>query len=342
MCKINSIDLDAAFWSRLEKMFEFVLAYSRPDGSVPMIGDADDGRLFRLRLSEPISDHRHMLSIGAVLFRRGDFKGAAGSYSQDALFLLGAEGFERFLQIQADVRSPDSRRFAEGGFVIMRSSDLHLLADVGDIGMNGRGGHGHNDTLSFDLWARGAPLIVDPGTYVYTSDVAARQLFRSTRMHNTAVIAGREIAEFNGLWQITQDTTDPRVLRWESDARKDILVARHSGYGRLPIPVLHQRTFALEKETLRLEVTDQLQTTGPTAAELFFHLHPDVTVEPAGGNSCILCAGDLRVKVECSHRLTQQESWYSPSYGLRTPSTALCVPLSLAADTQVHTQFIFS
>lgn len=341
LCRVNRCALEPGFWSRLEKMYEFVLHYLRPDGSAPMIGDADDGRLFRFRLAEPINDHRHILSLGAVLFERGDFKQAAGSFSQDAAFLLGAEGFERFRRIQSLELPRASQHFASGGFVIMRSSEVHMIADVGDIGMDGRGGHGHNDTLSFDLWARGAPLIVDPGTYVYTANPAARQLFRSTRMHNTAMVDGQEIADFRGLWQIAQDQTRPRVLRWEYGAARDVLEAEHLGYLRLPTPVVHRRRFSLTKEPFSLEIVDWFAGQGTTPVELYFHLHPDVALGSVEGTSCILQAAGFAVKVTFSHPLQRRESWYSPSYGLRTPSTALCLALSLTANEHVQTRLTF-
>lgn len=341
LCRMNKRTLKPSFWARLEKMYEFVLHYLRPDGSAPMIGDADDGRLFRFRLTEPINDHRHMLSVGAVLFERGDFKQAAASFSQDAVFLLGAEGFERFLKIRGLDPPRTSQRFPCGGFVIMRSPDVHIIADVGDLGMDGRGGHGHNDTLSFDLWARGAPLIVDPGTYVYTADAEARQLFRSTRMHNTAMVGGREIAEFHGLWQVTEDRTRPRVLRWETSSSQDILEAEHSGYLRLSPPVLHRRRFSLTKEPFCLEILDSFSGEAPTPAELYFHVHPDLTVSALDGTGWILQASGFALKAVFSHIVVRRESWYSPSYGLRTPSAVLCLALDVNANELVRSRFTF-
>ena len=45
---------------RLERMFEFMLAYTRPDGTFPQIGDNDDGRLANLD-DEPVGSHRRHL-----------------------------------------------------------------------------------------------------------------------------------------------------------------------------------------------------------------------------------------------------------------------------------------
>src|SRR5262249_28834857 len=48
LCLRNGITLPARFWERLERMFEFVLYVTQPDGNIPLMGDADDGRLFIL------------------------------------------------------------------------------------------------------------------------------------------------------------------------------------------------------------------------------------------------------------------------------------------------------
>jgi len=90
----NGIDFPQWYMTRLERMLEFVLYYTKPNGTAPQIGDNDDGRLHILsnygnwnRL-----DHRYLVSVGAVLFKRQDFKDAAGEFLEEAFWLLGAEG----------------------------------------------------------------------------------------------------------------------------------------------------------------------------------------------------------------------------------------------------------
>lgn len=95
LCSLYNVKLPLSFRSRLEKMFEYTMHYMRPDGSVPNVGDGDDGRLFRFAMAEDVTDHRHALSVGAILFERSDFKEAAGKFYQDTLWLFGGEGFEK-------------------------------------------------------------------------------------------------------------------------------------------------------------------------------------------------------------------------------------------------------
>ena len=75
---------------------------------------------------------------------------------------------------------------------VMRRNDDYLLITNGIVGTGGFGNHKHNDLLSFEYHAAGAAVIVDPGSYVYTSDPDARNLFRSTRSHNTLSVDDQE------------------------------------------------------------------------------------------------------------------------------------------------------
>jgi heparinase II/III-like protein len=94
LCRRNGIDLPGTFWERLERMFGFIDACTRPDGRLPMVGDADDGRLFALDgyCVWDRWDFRSLLSVGAVLFRRVDFKRTAGQRHEAVDWLLGAKG----------------------------------------------------------------------------------------------------------------------------------------------------------------------------------------------------------------------------------------------------------
>jgi hypothetical protein len=93
LCRNNDIKLPRPFWERLEKMFEFIMYCMRPDGRMPMIGDSDDGRFFILAdyYDWDRWDFRYLLSIGAVLFCRQDFKAAAGGSSEETYWILGKE-----------------------------------------------------------------------------------------------------------------------------------------------------------------------------------------------------------------------------------------------------------
>src|SRR5207237_10247168 len=87
---------------------------------------------------------------------------------------------------------PGSQAFPDGGVVVLRSERDHVFVDCGTVGLAGRGGHGHNDCLSFEAVLDGVPLVTDCGSYVYTASPEWRNRFRSTAFHNTPRIDGAE------------------------------------------------------------------------------------------------------------------------------------------------------
>jgi len=311
---------------RLRAMLEYIRHYTRPDGTAPNIGDADDGRLHVLG-NQPIQDHRYLLAIGAVLFNDSDLKAAADRFWEEALWMTGTAGYDAFQALPQGSR-PSSRAFDDGGFFIMREKNYHLIVDCGDIGLAGRGGHGHNDVLSFEL-AAGRPVIVDPGAYTYTADWQAREKFRSTAFHNTVQVDGQEINRLGGkgkMWTMYPDAR-PIVRAWESTPAQDRFVGEHTGYTRLPDPVRHVREIIFAKQPVRWEITDTLTGTAAHSLKGYFHLHPEVQV--IAGDSCYILSGPGRVSLKLEWKGPEdivwsvEDGWYSPSYGVRQPTKVL-------------------
>lgn len=87
--------------------------------------------------------------------------------------------------------------YPNSGIYIFKSDRLHLTISAGPNGQNGSGGHAHNDKLSFELNLDGKDVIVDPGTYLYTPIPEKRNLFRSTKLHNTILIDNTEQNSYN-------------------------------------------------------------------------------------------------------------------------------------------------
>jgi uncharacterized heparinase superfamily protein len=337
LCQKNRIPLEDRFLNRLEKMFDFVQAYTRPDGSAPVVGDADDARLFQFSAREDFNDHRHALSIGALLFDRADFRASVDRFTQDALWLFGGEGFEKYQRLQAAKLPAQSASFADGGYYIMRGDQLHAFIDVGDIGMHGRGGHGHNDTFSFELWCDGSPLIVDSGTYTYSADVYLRNEFRRTQAHNALVVDKTEIAEFSGLWSIRADETRPRILNWRTDENADILEAEHFAYFGLPSRMTHRRKFELTKHPCSLAITDALQGSGSHLLESYLHFAPGVSVELGGPQKAIARNENGRYIVTVSRgEFSVDETWYSRSYGVKERNKTLKISLNAILPTELQ------
>ncbi len=340
---LNKFDVSRHFTSRLERMFDFIASATMSDGRVPAIGDSDDGRLFKLKSEIDTNDHRDILSVGAVLFDRADFKSLAGEYGDLALLLLGAEGFERFSSLQGDSRVK-SAVFPKGGFAFLKTERDFCSIDIGNIGKRGRGGHGHNDVLSITISGKN-PFLVDRGTYCYTSDIKLRNKLRSTYSHNTAVIDEAEQAEFSGLWSIKKDLTSPQLLDWISTDEQGIIEAQHHAYERLPQPVVHRRKITFNKHQRTFLLEDGFIGEGEHEIELMFHFAPELKVTDLGRNFFALEGSEFAlIKFHSNYlglmNLTLEDWEHSPSYGVLL--NAKTIRLKLTAEVPVRLEtFIF-
>jgi heparinase II/III-like protein len=331
LCERLGVDVPALARERLARMFDFVLAYTRPDGTFPQIGDNDDGRLAGVD-DEPVGSHRRHLAVGGAMLHRPELLDAAGDALETAVWLIGAH----VLEMPSTPPTLASAAFPDGGFYVMRAPDVVMLIDAAEVGMRGIGGHGHNDVLSFDLWAAGAPLLVDSGTYTYSADPLARQYMRSTAAHNALRVDGQETSRLGSgrwLWRIENDAR-PTVHTWSSTPDCDTLRASHTGYERLVEPVRHERTIVFDKQRLLWHITDALEGTGEHLVELFFHAG---VAFDAVDEWIVLRAsrGKLWLRPPRGLEVRTEPGWISRGYGQREPATVLVY----AARTRVPATF---
>ncbi len=72
------------------------------------------------------------------------------------------------------------------------SDESVVIFPFGSVGQEGMGGHAHNDGLSLLVWGAGGHILVDPGNFLYTSNLESRQQYRSTSSHNTLILRSME------------------------------------------------------------------------------------------------------------------------------------------------------
>ena len=195
-----------------------------------------------------------------------------------AIFGLGYTG--AIVLVTAGPHASASAVFEHAGTCVLREGDLYLMLNASGAGLKGRGAHGHNDALSIEVSACGVSFIADPGTYVYTSDLRARQEFRSTAYHSTVEIDG---VEQNTTGERTPfqlgDESRPRVLDFARGDEEDFAVAEHYGYARLTSgAVTHRRAVRLVRAARCFLVEDTFEGAGEHDLSFIFHAAPGLEV----------------------------------------------------------------
>jgi hypothetical protein len=264
-------------------------------------------------------------------------KARAGGFSEDAFWLLGPAGLDIFQSLKDEGHDLQTAHFPRGGFYVMRKGTNYLLVSCGTVGTGGQGNHKHNDLLSFELYAGDKAFIVDPGTYLYTSNADWRNLFRSTRYHNTIVIDGQEQNRFDPR-QIFKMTPDAGVVvhDWLSTPDLDRLDVEHSGYARLERPVSHRRKFEFLKNEPSWKIIDVLAGQGEHTAHWYFHFDAGIELASLGeGTFRTCCDGtnlELRIRAELQQfRFEIEDGWVSRRYGHKLPAKVLHISGTFAS-----------
>jgi hypothetical protein len=318
---------------RLQRMLEFVSAYTKPDGLSPLIGDADDGRVQKLG-SQRLNDHRYLLSTGAARFDRSDFKSSAGGYWEESFWLQGPDGAARFDALPHSSAPAASAAFPSGGFYVLRNASSHAVIDCGEVGMLGRGGHGHNDITSFELVLDGVNLLCDCGSYLYTASREWRNAFRSTAFHNVVQIDDQELNRFIGpdaLWQLRYDA-HPRDVAFAGGAG-GYFRGSHDGYQRLSPPVTPSREIWMDPERPIVALRDRVDGAGAVNVTWRFHFDPAIEAALIDGDCRLRARGRelwMRFAGLGGHQCRIEPGWVSERYGVRSEA-----PVLVVADTAV-------
>ena len=241
----NKIKFSQEYKERLEKMFEFLAKIIKPNGKIPMIGDVDNGRLLILSnySSWEVNDVRELLSLGGEYFNNTLLKNSGAIKKEDKLWTFNS------LSNEEEKYYKESVKFDDGGYYILRNNDVYCFIRCGELSCKGQGGHSHNDQLSFELNIEGEDFIVDTGTGIYTADKDVRNLFRSTRLHNTVYIEGYEQNYFeeNNIFEMNEETF-AKCIKFEDS----YFEGYHQGYLK-KLNITHKRKIKSKEKDLEIE-----------------------------------------------------------------------------------------
>jgi hypothetical protein len=166
---------------------------------IPLFGDIDNGRLIICDLSSNLdkTDFGYLIRIA------------------HGMSLINEEKY-----FSSPIKLNDS------GLYRIFNEIYDVIVKCGKIGLNGLGGHAHNDQLSFILNVLGEQIIIDPGTGYYSGDYILRRQLRSTHSHNTLSIKNYEQNNIDFDLFIMEEKTNSEVLVIDNNKFE----GKHIGY----------------------------------------------------------------------------------------------------------------
>jgi hypothetical protein len=332
---LNGVRVSARFDETVQRMLDALLLLVRA-GLPPSFGDDDGGRLFDPRRNRV----EHMfdpLAVGAILYKRGDFKFIAGSPREETLWLLGQNGLAEFGSLPSAEPSGASTALPDSGIYLMAEpeSGQQLMIDAGPLG-SGNGGHGHADALSIALVRNGRNLLIDPGTFEYVGPTGERDRLRGTGAHNTLQIDVRDQVESTGpfAWR-----SQPRVKVecWVTGQEFNLFRGSQDGYCRLPSPVTHSR-WVFHRKGLFWLVRDLADGGGSHQLDIAWHLGPTLT--PLALKHMVFGddEGVLALLTPDDHGWSQSVrcDFWSPVYGYEQRASVI----SFGTTAELPTEFV--
>jgi len=292
--KLYEIDLDnleivfpEKFNNKLSKIIGFANIIESENNNIFRIGD-DDGGYF-------LANYYKLFSLTT-----NNTKTYNISYI-NKLYSLVNEYYKRIFPINKIIEYQDF------GLYIKKNENYKLIFRCGGIGQNAKGGHSHNDQLSFVFSINDLEFIVDPGTYLYTPLHDRRNQFRSVKSHNTLILNDQEqniwgTESKDDLFWIMKERTKSEVIEFSENK----FSGRHFAYSKP-----HTRIIEFDKNIIICN--DICEAVG--LKRVAFHFHPEIIIDEQedgimikrNNSSCIL-------KSYCEYKLNDYD--YSTSYGV--------------------------
>ncbi len=160
-------------------------------------------------------------------------------------------------------------------------------------------GHFHRDSGSITLAYKGLPILVDPGTFVYTASSYWRNYFRSASVHNSIYRYGIALTDYN-LFALTM----PSLLTADSYMKATIHIAQG----------IIQRHVIIEDNEVR--ISDQCMFHEPQLIVWNFTFASGMNLY-TDNNHWYYTLDNQKVTLESSVSLECHEGWISSEYGNR-------------------------
>lgn len=298
-----------------KKMTAFLADIRMPDGSLPMIGDSDDGRILNL-----------------------DYYSHWNKQKADFIFEHATQLLNGRLDLPNDPIPPvafENAAYKDSGYYVLRNENIYCMTHCGPLSLHGHGGHSHNDQLAIVLCFHKLPFIIESGTGSYSGYPELRNYFRSTRAHSTLEVVGVEQNELvkESLYMMREKTF--------SKCREycnGFFSGEHFGYKN--VGITHKRTIHLNDSGLVVEdsvIGEQIDT--DKQWRLHFILDTDVIVQQIDKDTISMNKRGVTILLRSSVPVSYGSTIVSKEYGKTEDSVKIStIPTRML---NIKTEFVY-
>ena len=333
----------------IRQMLQYLCNILPPQGCLPLLKDT---------AWDASPNPYDLLAAGALYFQEPAFK-LSTHFGLYPLLLFGRNGWKAFQEWPLETvcafpglaLSPKGiDRFSDGdlahepgffaaslpetGYCVLRDDTVgdYLIFDAGKVCPDYLPAHAHADLFSYELTVNHSRVVVDSGVFQYKAG-KWRDYFRATRAHNMVEVAESNQSEVWGSFRVAKRAR-PFQVSCKRQGSCVILDARHDGYLRLKVPVVHRRVIVWERRRFWV-IIDQLSGTGTVDAASHIHLAPAIQSTQIERRRWQLQGMPFPLWIQSFQNHESEmaqgqlepclQGWYSEQFGQREPNTVLTI-----------------
>ncbi|KKP24774.1 MAG: hypothetical protein SZ59_C0001G0092 [candidate division TM6 bacterium GW2011_GWF2_28_16] len=195
------------------------------------------------------------------------------------------------------------------GLTIIKNNNYHITYRHPTYNKNQPTGHFHQDELSVTLAYNNSPIIIDPGTYLYTGNIKARNLFRSYKSHSAFNYAQARNSGISSLFTLNkQEQKDTSVIKKN---KNKYLIKNY--FKNNNIKIIRQLLFDTDKD--KIVLIDKVEGF-ITESQLNFIFHPDIKIKKINNNIFEITDKNNNIfEFKSTLNFCTQKHYYSSAYG---------------------------
>lgn len=204
-------------------------------------------------------------------------------------------------------------KLTDSGYRKFSNKLYELFLDVGNIGPSYQPGHAHSDTLSFELYKEGLPIMVDTGISTYEKN-DLRNIQRSTESHNTVRIGNIDQSQVWGGFRVGS-----RAKIISLKEKDGFIEASHNGYKQLGL--IHTRSFEVNEKSI--VISDTLSKATSLDQNAYLHFHPDISEIEITDHQIKLLDRGIMIKISNANKISKRVYNYALGFNLTKPAVMI-------------------
>jgi uncharacterized heparinase superfamily protein len=231
-----------------------------------------------------------------------------------------------------------AKHYVESGYIRMEAKNALVLLDVAPIGPDYQPGHGHADTLSFEMSLFNKRIFVNRGISEY--EYSTKRLEeRGTAAHNTVEINSKNSSEVWSSFRVANRAKPFDMIINQSETLLKVSCS-HDGYKRLTGKPIHRRTWKLNNS--KLLVKDKIEGFF-VSAKARYYLHPDIKIISAGKFKWTLHMPNSKNIIHlCVQKglASIDTSYYAPEFGIELLTKCLTVQFGALNEISIKITWV--